>query len=102
VVSLRLVTDVNGTELDEPKTVGFGDTIFDKLLVTERIRRAQCAILNPNTDPDFFLDAGPDDLKDSKNHLTFSSNSVCLEISGKDMDDLSFFDLPGGLYGHTN
>jgi hypothetical protein len=91
VVSLRFVTDVNGTELDEPKTVGFGDTIFDKLLVTERIRRAQCAILNPNTDPDFFL---ADDLEER--HLSFSSSSVCLEISGKDVDDLSFVDLPGG------
>ena len=96
MVSLRIVTDVNGAKLAEPERVGFGDTIFDKLLVTERIRRAQCAILNPNTDPYFFLDAGPDDFKDSENHLSFSANFVCLEISGKDMDDLSFIDLPGG------
>jgi hypothetical protein len=87
-----MVTDVNGVELAPPRRVEFGDPIFDKPLVTERIRRAQCAILNPNTDPDSFLDA--DDLEER--HLSFSSNSVCLEISGKDVDDLSFVDLPGG------
>jgi hypothetical protein len=87
-----MVTDANGAELAQPRTVDFGLPIFDKPLVTERIRRAQCAILNPNTDPDFFLDA--DDLEER--HLSFSSNSVCLEISGKDVDDLSFVDLPGG------
>jgi hypothetical protein len=27
--------------------------------------------------------------------LSFSSNSVCLDISGRDIDDLSFVDLPG-------
>jgi hypothetical protein len=83
---------VNGAKLAQPKRVEFGGPIFDKPLVTERIRRAQCAILNPNTDPDFFLDA--DDLEERD--LSFSSNSVCLEISGKDMDDLTFIDLPGG------
>jgi hypothetical protein len=88
-----MVTDANSTGLDQPP-VKFGEPIFDKLLVTERIRRAQCAILNPNTDPDFFLDARPDDLE--KKHLSFSSNSVCLEISGNDVDNLSFIDLPGG------
>ncbi len=86
-----MVTDANGAELAQPRRVEFGDPIFDKPLVTERIRRAQCAILNPNTDPDFFLDA--DDLEER--HVSFSSNSVCLEISGKDVDDLSFVDLPG-------
>ena len=79
--------------LAQPNRVGFGDPIFEKSLVTDRIRRAQCAILNPDTDADFFLDASPDDL--DERHLSFSFNSVCLEISGKDVDDLSFVDLPG-------
>ena len=73
--------------------VEFGDPIFEKPLVTDRIRRAQCAILNPDKDRNFFLDASPDDL--DVRHLSFSFNSVCLEISGKDVDDLSFVDLPG-------
>ena len=76
-----------------PDKVEFGDPIFEKSLVTDRIRRAQCAILNPKTDNDFFLDASPDKL--DERDLSFSFNSVCLEISGKDVDDLSFVDLPG-------
>jgi hypothetical protein len=55
-------------------------------------------ILNPNTNSDFFLDACPEDLE--KKQLSFSFNLVCLEISGKDVDDLSFIDLPGGYYGY--
>jgi hypothetical protein len=95
VVSLRILKDEDGAELAQPYEIEFGDPIFDKPLVTDRIRRAQCAILNPNTDSDFFLDARPEDLE--KKELSFSFNSVCLEISGKDVDDLSFVDLPGGF-----
>ena len=93
VVSLRIVKDANGAELARPCTVEFGDPIFEKSLVTDRIRRAQCAILNPDKDSDFFLDASPDELEER--HLSFSFNLVCVEISGKDVDDLSFVDLPG-------
>ena len=93
VVSLRILKDEDGAELAQPHEIEFGDPIFDKPLVTDRIRRAQCAILNPNTKSDFFLDARPEDLE--KKELSFSFNSVCLQISGKDVDDLSFVDLPG-------
>jgi len=62
--------------------------------VAERIRRAQCAILNPHTPSLSFLNCPPDTLEERQ--LSFSHNSVCLEISGKDVDDLSFVDLPGG------
>jgi len=96
VVSLHFVTDVDGAQLAQAKRVKFGDPIFDKALVTDRIRRAQCAILNPETESDSFLDAPDDDLEERD--LSFSSNSVCLEISGKDVEDLSFVDLPGGHY----
>jgi hypothetical protein len=92
VVSLRIVTE-NGSALPQPRRHVFGGPIFSKPLVTERIRRAQCAILNPNTPSDFFLDA--DDGEMEEKHLSFSSNSICLEISGRDVDDLSFIDLPG-------
>ncbi len=92
MVSLRIVTE-GGSELPQPRRLEFGDPIYSKSLVTERIRRAQCAILNPNTPSTFFLDALPDALEQKE--LTFSSNSVCLEISGKDVEDLSFVDLPG-------
>jgi hypothetical protein len=91
-VSLRIVTE-NGSTLPQPRRVEFGDPIYSKTLVTERIRRAQCAILNPDTPDTFFLEAPPDVLEER--HLSFSSNSVCLEISGKDVEDLTFIDLPG-------
>ena len=93
MVSLRIVTDEDGKVLSQPRKIEFGDPIFSKPLVTERIRRAQCAILNPDISYHHFLDASPDDLEDRQS--SFSSNAVCLEISGKDVDDLSFVDLPG-------
>jgi hypothetical protein len=92
-VSLRIVTDVEGKPLPQMRKIEFGPPIFTKSLVTERICRAQCAILNPHTPNDDFLEASPEMLEDKQ--LSFSSNSVCLEISGKDVDDLSFVDLPG-------
>ncbi len=96
VVSLRMVTDENGVDLPQPYRVEFGDPIFDKPLVTERIRRAQYAILNPNTPTRRFLEASLDSLEGRE--LSFSSNSVCLEISGNGIDDLFFVDLPGVHY----
>ncbi|KAI0262179.1 P-loop containing nucleoside triphosphate hydrolase protein [Gloeopeniophorella convolvens] len=97
IVSLRIVTDENGAPLGQPRRVDFGEPILSKALVTDRIRRAQCAILNPGTPSSYFLDAASDALEDRE--LSFSSNSVCLEISGKDIDDLSFVDLPGLIVG---
>jgi hypothetical protein len=89
---LRIVTE-DGSVLPQPRKLEFGDPIYSKSLVTDRIRRAQCAILNPNTPFTYFLDASPDTLEEKD--LSFSSNSVCLEISGRDVEDLSFVDLPG-------
>jgi hypothetical protein len=80
-------------KIDAENEEEFGPPIFSKSQVTERIRRAQCAILNPRTPHANFLEASPEALE--KGELLFSSNSVCLEISGKDVDDLSFVDLPG-------
>jgi hypothetical protein len=80
-------------KIDAENEEEFGPPIFSKSQVTERIRRAQCAILNPRTPHANFLEASPEVLE--KRELSFSSNSVCLEISGKDVDDLSFVDLPG-------
>ena len=93
MVSLRIVKDEDGQVLSQPRKIEFGDPIFSKPLVTERIRRAQCAILNPRTPNHDFLEAPSEALEEKQ--LSFSSNSVCLEISGKDVDDLSFVDLPG-------
>ena len=68
---------------------------MDKQQVEERIRRAQRAILRPSQDPNTFL-SGPDEEPDTWEQK-FSKNCVSLEISGPDLTDLSFCDLPGML-----
>lgn len=72
--------------------VSFGDPITSKSLVEDCIRRAQCAILNPSKNPSKYL---YEDGISEGNELSFSKNYVSLEISGKDLADLSFVDLPG-------
>lgn len=67
---------------------------MDKGEVEERIRRAQRAILSPSIRPEAFL-SGPDGEPDDGPELSFSKNCVCLELSGPDLTDLSFCDLPG-------
>ena len=77
------------------ENIPFGQVIKVKGQVEERIRRAQRAILHPSKNPDTFL-SGPDEDPDYR-ELTFSKNCVSLEISGPELTDLSFCDLPGTL-----
>ena len=63
-----------------------------------RIRRAQRAILNPRKPRKAFLLEGEDDGEGEGKgveELSFSINCVSLQISGPDVADLSFCDLPG-------
>ncbi|KAF9029016.1 hypothetical protein BDZ89DRAFT_1091905 [Hymenopellis radicata] len=92
-VVLRTITDEKGQALGQPKNQQFGPPIYDKSQVEERIRRAQFAILNPSTSPDHFLTG--DHIEQGDTELTFSTNCVSLSISGPDVADLSFCDLPG-------
>jgi hypothetical protein len=89
IVSLRIV-EKHGKKF---RKTHFGETIYDVATVTERIRRAQRAILNLSTDADMFLKGSDEDLISSEK--TFSADCICLEIKGKDVPDLSFIDLPG-------
>ncbi|KAJ7152852.1 P-loop containing nucleoside triphosphate hydrolase protein [Mycena filopes] len=91
IVELRFITDQNGQPLGQPRAVSFGDQILDKAEVEDRIRRAQRAILNPSKPPRTFLD---DDDEDST-EVSFSTNYISLQISGPEIADLSFVDLPG-------
>ena len=93
-VVLSKIVDKHGQVLGVAENIPFGTTITDKGDVEERIRRAQRAILNPSVNADTFL-LGPDGDPDGGNELSFSKNSVCLEIRGPDLTDLSFCDLPG-------
>ncbi len=92
-VSLRFIKDPNGQLLGTARNEQFGDIIYDKEDVEERLRRAQRAILNPKRRPSEFLDGEDEDLID--NQLSFSANFVSLQISGPGVADLSFCDLPG-------
>lgn len=95
-VSLRFITDESGQPLGTPRIESFGPPISNKEEVEERIRRAQRAILNPRTAVQSFLDGNDEDT--DMTQLTFSMNCVSLQISGKDVADLSFCDLPGKSY----
>jgi len=76
-------------------TVQFGETITDRSQLEERIRRAQRAVLSPNTDHTRFLNKPEEECPPAE--LTFTSDSVQIEISDKNLTNLSFFDLPGTL-----
>ncbi|KAF8145482.1 P-loop containing nucleoside triphosphate hydrolase protein [Mycena galopus ATCC 62051] len=78
-------------ELRQTRSIVFGDPIFDKAEVENRIRRAQRAILCPSKAAHTFLtddDSGPTE-------ISFSTNYISLQISGPEIADLSFVDLPG-------
>ncbi|KAI0343435.1 hypothetical protein BDW22DRAFT_1170105 [Trametopsis cervina] len=93
VVSLSFTTDKHGQPLGQARNEIFGDVIFDKSQVEDRLRRAQRAILNPGTAPSKFLDEAYTD--NGTAEVAFSHNSISLQISGQNVADLSFVDLPG-------
>ncbi|KIJ63497.1 hypothetical protein HYDPIDRAFT_29303 [Hydnomerulius pinastri MD-312] len=92
IVKLHFNTDAKGMPT-AVRLVPFGAPITTKSDVEDRIKRAQRAILNPSTDPNKFLHG--EDLAPEDTEVSFSRNYVSLEISGKDLADLSFVDLPG-------
>ncbi|KAI0343433.1 hypothetical protein BDW22DRAFT_1355868 [Trametopsis cervina] len=93
VVSLRFTTDMQGKPLGQPRNEPFGNIIVDKSEVEERLRRAQRAILNPRTPSSKFLT--DKFVVDEDNEIMFSRNCISLQISGRNVADLSFVDLPG-------
>jgi hypothetical protein len=97
LVTLRFIEDGQGQNIGQAKTVPFGEPILEKSQVEERIRRAQRAILNPSTDHVHFLEGL--DVDPPRREQTFSRNCVSLQISGSEVADLSFVDLPGNVSG---
>jgi hypothetical protein len=92
----------NGHGTQKRKTEStFGSIVHDTVELEKVLRRAQLAILNPSLPPIAFVDFDLDSLQDgvpplgSNEQLAFSSNVVCLDVSGPDVPDLSFIDLPG-------
>ena len=103
LTKLRFIADRYGAQI-KPHVITFGDPVTsDKSDVEERIRRAQRAILNPSMGPKTFLEC----VHVWENETSFSRNYVSLEISGKELADFSFVDLPGlvagvGQAGHAH
>ncbi|KAG8976719.1 hypothetical protein FRB90_009037, partial [Tulasnella sp. 427] len=91
-VVLRFQFDAAGKQLAEMREIRFGSVIFDKDEVTERLERAQLAILNPSIKSDSFLN---EDVQSTPDSLTFSANCVCVRVAGPNVPDLYFYDLPG-------
>ena len=93
-IVLRFQFDARNRILDPMREVEFGETLYDKMEVERMLRRAQRAILRPTVDADQFLD-------DRDLHIpghtpqTFSKNCVCIRVSGPNVPDLYFYDLPG-------
>lgn len=99
-ILLRWETDSDGHKID-PKEEPFGPVLHDKDDLELMIRRAQLAILNPSLPADFFREFDIEALREgecpngSDKQFQFSESVVCLELSGPDLTDLSFIDLPG-------
>ncbi|KAG9099501.1 hypothetical protein FRC06_005215 [Ceratobasidium sp. 370] len=74
------------------KEIKFGATMTSRDEVQERIRRAQLAILNPTIDSLSFLTSDENAQYRSR---SFSQNCVIVELSGNQLSDLNFVDLPG-------
>lgn len=92
--------DINGTRRDKAEEVPFGGAISSKGEVELMLRRAQAAVLFPNIASKKLLKMSLDDLHElSKSPqlkpLSFSRNAVCIDLSGSELTDLSFVDLPG-------
>ncbi|KAG6838896.1 hypothetical protein C0991_007482 [Blastosporella zonata] len=88
------------TENGQVRNEKFGEVITNRADVEDRIRRAQWAILNPtlrNAHGARHFLIGDD--HGSNLELSFSTFCVSLQISGPEVADLSFCDLPGLIAG---
>ena len=103
-ITLRKEEDDKGVQLTATsrciKSESFGGIITDIQDLEDMIKRAQLALLNPSVPSNRFVNYDLNGLTTgpplgSSRQLPFSSNIICLDISGPDLVDLSFIDLPG-------
>ncbi|KAI9058582.1 hypothetical protein FKP32DRAFT_1761410 [Trametes sanguinea] len=105
-VSIRFESATNGKGIgigiSEPprsvREVPFGDIIYRMEDLELMLRRAQAAVLNTTADNlSSFLHKEEGELRllSEQAPRRFSHNVVCVDLSGPDMPDLSFVDLPG-------
>ncbi|KAI0743151.1 P-loop containing nucleoside triphosphate hydrolase protein [Daedaleopsis nitida] len=90
----------NKERREEVEEVDFGPLLTDKGDVEPMLRRAQAAVLNPDVPCATFANMSDAQFQagahtKGKKQLLFSRNIVCIELTGPDLADLSFVDLPG-------
>ncbi|OSD00780.1 hypothetical protein PYCCODRAFT_1437127 [Trametes coccinea BRFM310] len=94
-IKIRYEYDEQGKHLDEVEEVDFGPRVTDKALVEGMLRRAQAAVLRPDLPLSRFVKEEEPQKLLGKGARKFSKNVVCIELTGPDLADLSFVDLPG-------
>ncbi|CAL1698678.1 unnamed protein product [Somion occarium] len=102
-VSIRWEYDPQGQRLDEVMEEHLVEHLTDKTDVELALRRAQFWILNPKDSMNHILSLSMEELRAPReNALAYSRNVVCLDISGPELTDLSFVDLPGIIQNAEN
>ncbi|EWC46396.1 hypothetical protein DRE_04339 [Drechslerella stenobrocha 248] len=66
--------------------------------VEQALIRAQLAILNPSKQWTQFADKEASFSRNEANEVPFSPNVICMEITGNNIPNLSFIDLPGIIH----
>ena len=96
-ISIRYEYEASGSKRKDVKEVLFGPRIVKKEDMEPMLRRAQAAVLHPHLDVSQFVTMSDDELRRLAAPKTalFSKNVVCIDLSGPDLVDLSFVDLPG-------
>ncbi|EIW56258.1 uncharacterized protein TRAVEDRAFT_49098 [Trametes versicolor FP-101664 SS1] len=108
-ISVRWEFDSTGQRLEEVQEVPFGPRLTDKTLVEPMLRRAQAAILSASGGTGSreaavarFVGMDLEEVRRSTDPkttgakaLAFSRNTICVDLAGPDLVDLSFVDLPG-------
>lgn len=92
---------MTGAPLDIVMERQFGPIITNSSEVEGVLRRAQRALLRPTLDYKLFLNDQDLNISDPP-ALSFTSNCVCMHITGPDVPDLYFYDLPGMCNFLTN
>ena len=93
-ITLRFSYDSKGKPLRTPPVAVPFQTVSNPKDVEIWLKRAQAAILTPDTDPKVFYNKTSDELKSSEK-LPFSFNTIEILVKDPEGTDLSFVDLPG-------
>lgn len=98
-IFIRREFDKSGRLLDKVSELPFGDPIRNKDQLEFALWRAQVAVLNPHLPLSSFLAHSGDQLCKhpfvSKDTLSFSRDTICVDLEGPELTELAFVDLPG-------